>query len=104
MAEIKVYKLVSSEEIIGEFVTSDTNEILLTRIRTIHMVQTGPQSVGPALLPFAVSNADGPIGIRKSAVVANITPVKEIEDIYLQQVSGIQIATNAPPPSKIVTK
>lgn len=94
--KIRAYKLVTGEEIIGQNVALyKTNMIILERVRIVQMVQTGPQSVGVGMVPFSASNIDGRVEIYETAVVANIEPTKDIEDAYIGQTSGIQIA-NAP--------
>ena len=96
--DIRTFKLVTGEEIIGKLIgSSDTgfagnNMIKLTKVRTIQMMPTGPNQVGVGLLPYSAADVDGAIKFSRSAIVAEIEHGKDMEDAYLQQTTGIQLA------------
>lgn len=105
MAKIRTLKLVTGEEIIATEVTLDPNlvkgtDLVLEKVRTIQMMPTGPGQVGVGLVPFSPSCIDGKVTLRLSAIVAEIEHNKEMEDAYLQQTSGIQLAGAGSIPTK----
>jgi len=94
--DIKVLKLVTGEEIIAHVGTPHgiDDDLGLTKIRSIVMQQTGPNQVGLALVPWIASDPDAVATLRQSALLADpITPKSELEKEYLQQTTGIAIAT-----------
>ena len=93
--DIRTYKLSSGEEIIGTLASKlpgSAGDIVLEKVRVIQMMPTGPNSVGVGLIPFSAACVDGQITVKEHAIVAEIEHGKDMEDAYLQQVTGIQIA------------
>lgn len=87
-------KLITGEEIIGRIEVNDPSKdvIILEKVRTIGVQQTGQGQMGIGLMPFAYSQHDGSIAIRRSAIMAEFTCDDRLEKVYLQQTSSIQLA------------
>ena len=94
--DILTFKLSSGEEIIGTKVGTrgpiDNPDYILEKVRVIQMMPTGPNSVGVGLIPFSAACVDGQVHIRAQGIVAEIEHGKDMEDAYLQQTTGIQLA------------
>jgi len=94
--EIRSFKLASSEEIIGRletnFLTTDakTGPVTLSKVRLIVPMNNGG-SIAPMLLPWILSDQDATVTIDRKNIVAEVTAVKEIEDIYLRHTSGLAL-------------
>lgn len=104
---IRTLKLVTGEEVIGTIVNTATeslaetrSEIVLEKVRTIQMGMTAPGHVGVALVPFSAACVDGEIAFNRTSVVAVLNHGREMEDAYLQQTSGIQLASAGSIPRK----
>lgn len=103
MATVAHYKLIGGEEIIGtvcEEQRLDRNYdkfVYLEKTRALMAQPMGQGQVGLGLVPYMMGNPDGAISIPRDMIIA--TPVdglpKNLEDTYLQQVSGITFATSA---------
>lgn len=96
--EIKTLKLKSSEEIIGRLETTDrygtvlpSSIIRMSKIRLIVPMQDGAGGIAPMLMPWILSNVDGEVDIDVSSVAAQVTPVREMEDVYLSKTTTIQL-------------
>lgn len=89
-----ILKLVSGEEVIGKIVEWKTDSVVLTSIRSLVMQPTGPGQMGIAMIPWMATDADGEHEIEDKDIMGRNTEVpKQLEDGYLQQTSGIQIAS-----------
>lgn len=100
MAEIKVVKLINGDEIIGKMsnVVDWNSGLEVEKPRLIAVMQTGPGAVGVALLPWSAAAIDGTITIRSSAIMTDTYDASnELEKQYLQQTSGIAIASGLQP-------
>lgn len=94
MADIKVYKLVSGEEIVGTVVESEQNFVSLEKVRAIHLVPQGNNQFGVAMMPYVTSDPNGAIKIYAHAVSAEVVKVPaDLEKTYMMQTSSIQIAS-----------
>jgi len=96
MAEIKVFKLVSGEEIIGSLVSQSSSPpgYVLEKVRAIHLVPQGQHQFGVAMMPFMTSDPSGQITIMTPAISAQVVNVPDdMERTYLAQTSSIQIAS-----------
>ncbi len=96
-------KLVNGEEILGK-AADEYNKgsyITLEKVRSLTIQPTGPGQVGIGMLPFMVGDPEGEIKIPTHHIIGD--PVgdvpKQLEDAYLQQVSGLAFATQAAPKS-----
>lgn len=91
--KIIAFKILSGEEIIGRIESDDEDTLTLSKARVIQMVQTGPQTMGMAMVPFMASNVDGEIPFKKSAIITEpVTPSEESEKPYMQQTTSIALA------------
>ncbi len=90
-------KLINGEEIIGKSVDTFHSEesVTLEKVRslTIQPIRQGEAGIG--MIPFMVGNPDGEIKIRKDHILGEPKEdmPKNLEDAYLQQVSGLTFAT-----------
>ena len=96
MAKILLLKLDSGEEIIGQEKTGEGIEnVYLANVRTLAIQPLGNNQAGVAMIPWMIGNPDGTISIPRMKVTGwptEPTP-KHIEDAYLQQVTGLSLAT-----------
>lgn len=94
MTDIVLYKLVSGEEIIAKKVNEQTDYVILENVRTLMIQPTGNGQMGIALIPWLAGSPDGEVHIDRSKIIGR--PVqgvhKNLEDAYLQQTTGIQLA------------
>lgn len=100
MSEIKSIILVTGEELIGtlkhKIEISDVYLFEKPRVVAIMRSPDGRQGLG--LVPWAKSNMDATIEINKSQTVSRpFDPVTEVTNAYLQETSGIQLASSLPP-------
>lgn len=107
MAQVVAYKLNSSEEIIGKLKDENDLSIVLddARILIVSPGQGGQAQV--ALLPYMMAdNGEGSVEIYKTALAGKLQKSihKQLEDMYLQQTSGIQLATAGSVPPSPPTK
>ena len=97
MNNIKVFKLTTGDEIIAKVVSSPENVIpnwKIEKARMIIMQQTQAGHIGLGLLPWLASNVDGEVEIYSSALVlVPFSPDVNLENEYIQQTTGIAIAT-----------
>ena len=93
--KIVIFKLISGEEVIGRMGdTTEDNRIVLSRPRAVAVTQgSAPGQMGIALVPFLASNPDGDIAVAQDHIMATAAPTKELEDGYIQQTTGIALAT-----------
>ena len=96
---VYLYKLVTGEEIIArseEIVNyNNINILLINRPMVLQMVPQGDR-VGMALMPWMMSAKDDTVNLFGSSILAISKPKQELENSYLQQVSGIDLSTPSP--------
>lgn len=102
MSTVLSFKLVSGEEIVAT-VTSTKETILGSgvvasySVRRPHILQFQPMGggqLGLAFVPWTLSNPGiDNLEIPASAVLLTFTPAGGVEKQYLQQTSGIELAT-----------
>ena len=91
---IQLFKLVSGEEIIAKVVSENETTYLVSDVRTLVMQPTGPGQMGIALVPWVATMADQELPLKKTHVmVENKNVPKQLEDGYLQETTGIQLAS-----------
>ena len=92
---VYLYKLVTGEEIIArseEIVNyNNINILLINRPMVLQMVPQGDR-VGMALMPWMMSAKDDTVSLIGASITAISTPKQELENSYLQQVSGINLS------------
>lgn len=102
MNKIIAIKLVSGEEIIAhtdststpESMHGNNNVIIVHKARVLHLTGDS-QRVGLALAPFMFSCIDGRIYIKINNIMSIASDIpKQIEDTYIEQTSGIALASH----------
>lgn len=89
---IKVFKLISGEELIAEVVDSREHEMTIENPTTIMMQQT-ERGVGVALVPY-MPYAGKTVELSRSAIASTGEPLVEMRNEYSRVVgSGIQIVS-----------
>ena len=92
MDRIKVYKVVSGEEIIAE-VFNVLGEVVVLKNPAVIVMQQTQKGVGVALAPFMPYAEEEKITLSKSAIVAETIPATTMVNEYSRIFgSGIQIA------------
>ncbi len=92
--QIVVFKLISGEEVIGRMGEKKDDRIFLEKPRAVAVTQgQQPGQMGIALVPFLASNPDGDIAILETHIMATAVPTPELENGYIQQTTGIALAT-----------
>lgn len=93
---IKIFKLVSGEEIITKVLEDSSLQsyIVIEKPRSIQPVPQGPNQFGIGLLPYIITNADGQIKLYKAAISGECDAPSDVEKVYLQQTTNIQIASS----------
>lgn len=111
MSTIVVYKLNNGQEIIGKLAESrkrtvlletgpevqmeTANEVFLEDVRVIEFVPHPSGQVQVGMFPWMLSAAEAVVTLKKSAIAAFVDPdrvPKQLQDAYLQNTSGLQIA------------
>lgn len=95
MSEVKIFKLVNGDEIIGEVVDSSTDEVTVKNPLSIMIVRGANGQPAKALSDW-VMLAPGISKIRiytHSLLVAPIEAPKSSADAWRQETSGIVLAT-----------
>ncbi len=93
MSQVISFKLLSGEEVMGRLVNEIDTTITLEKVRSVQMVQQGPQQMGMAIIPYSATVIDGEIPFRKSAMSTDtMTPSDETEKLYMQQTTSIDLA------------
>lgn len=96
---VRLYKLVSGEEIVASVVDESTNQDYVT-VKTacsLQVVPKGPQQYALALLPYMRGEPDGEIKLFKLAIASEVDANADLERSYLSQTSGIEIASSLSP-------
>ena len=91
--QVLSFKLLSGEEVMGRLVKESDATITLEKVRSVQMVQQGPQQMGMAIVPYSATVIDGEIPFRRSAMSTDpMTPSDETEKMYMQQTTSIALA------------
>lgn len=89
-----IMKLVSGEEVIAKINGESEDEVLIESARSLIMQPTGPGQMGIGMIPWIATLPDDEISVRRRDIMHfNDNVPKQLEDGYLQQTSGIQIAS-----------
>jgi len=87
MSEIKVIKLITSEEILGEFVSSNIDTITVNRPRVIQVMNTQGAA---GLMPYLVSDPDiKNVSFPRAHIITSFDASKELTDAYLRATTGL---------------
>ena len=98
MKTVMHLKLIGGEEILGT-VDEEYGElegfVILTNVRSLMAQSLGQGQVGLGMVPYMMGNPNATIKIPQDMVIGEPISdiVKELEDQYLQQVSGLTFAT-----------
>lgn len=110
--KIALLKLSSGEEVVGEVIVSDANvvagppHIVLKRPRVMIPTPVGPGQISIQMAPYMVTGEDLEVKIYWALVAGEaVTVPKGLEDAYLQNTSGVQIAPagSVPKDPQIIT-
>lgn len=97
MADIKLFTLNTTQELIGKFVADEGNAFIVEDVLWVRPVQTGPNEYGLQMDPFSLSNPDGKIRIYKNAIVSESVNVPEgLQAAYTRQTSNLEIVSSIP--------
>jgi len=96
MTQTMHLKLINGEEIIGIVDGAEEGYIVLKNIRSLVVQQVGERQMGIGMVPYMMGNPDATIKIPTNAIMGDPTtsPPKNLEDNYLQQVTGLTFATS----------
>lgn len=98
MAEVRTLKLITGEELIGIVVEErDDGTMIMEKTRCVQMMPTSPGQMGVGIVPYTPSNVDGEVKLYARGIIGEIKHTKEMEDAYLQQTTGIQLASAGGP-------
>lgn len=90
--DVKTFKLISGEEVLGKVVSDDDLKIVLEDPRIISLQPTGPGQVTVTFIPFFLSNRKvDKATVNRSAVVAETEVEDELRKHYAREVSNIQL-------------
>lgn len=112
MSDIVLFKLSSGEEVVGELVQRNvepgTPEVhtLLKRARVMIPTPVGPGQMSIQMAPYVITAQDADIKLYHRCIAGEVVDVpKELEDGYLHQTSGVQIAPagSVPKDPQIIT-
>jgi len=110
--KIALLKLSSGEEVVGEVIVADANvvaglpHIVLRRPRVMIPTPTGPGQMSIQMAPYVITASDADVKIYWALIAGEVVTVpKGLEDAYLQQTSGVQIASagSVPRDPQIIT-
>lgn len=88
---IVVIKTVAGEEIISSLDSLLDGRKVLTKPRVLQLMQH-PSGIQVGFIPFIISNPDAKCELNDSYIATIVPATKEIEDAYLRNTSGIEIA------------
>lgn len=111
-------KLSSGEEIIGRFVESQfltsasalfdpattpwdvpKTDITVEKVSAIGIHPMGNGQMGVGLTPWSIGNQDATFTIKAEHITAVYPAIKDLEDSYVKQTTGIQIASSIKTPT-----
>ena len=97
MADIKLFTLNTTQEIIGKVITDEGTSFVIEDVLFLRPVQTGPNSYGIQMEPFSLASPEGKIRIYKSAIVSEPLSVPEgLQAAYTRQTSTIEVVSSIP--------
>ena len=89
MADLKVLKLITNEEVIAR-VKEKRDVLELTNPMVMMQVNQGGQ-MGFAIMPWSMSGKCDKVEISQSIVIATLDPMDEVEKYYIQATTGITV-------------
>jgi len=101
MADIKIFKLMSGEELLGE-ITEKTDDGIVVKNAVSIVYQQTEKGLGAGLAPF-MPYVEDPVTIKEHAIASSGIPNKDMSNQYNSIFSGIVVAgANEMPEMKIV--
>lgn len=98
---IGLFKLISGEEIVAEWVGEDSNSFTLKAARAILLGRDAKGGLSLQLGPWILSEQNSEYTINKNHLLTyNLKVSAALVSAYLQNVTGLTVATNA---SKLIT-
>jgi len=95
MATIKLFKLFTGLEVVGEEIDSTDTTITIKRPYIFNYVPQGQDTYGLSLEVYSFADPDGVHKFGLSAIASfSVTVPADIEKTYLQQTSGISIISS----------
>lgn len=92
MATIKLFKLYTGLEVVGEEISKTDTTITIKRPYIFNYVPQGQDTYGLQLEVYSFADPDGVHDFTSSAIASFSTTIPaDIEKTYLQQTSGISI-------------
>jgi hypothetical protein len=92
---IGLFKLVTGEEIVTRYTELNETQYSIDSPRILMLVQTGPAEMGIRMAPWIVGDVDGNFILNKDKIVVYSQSVpKQLEDGYIQQTSGLTLASS----------
>jgi hypothetical protein len=84
---------VGSDEVIGRIVSNEPEYYVLEKAR-LFVPTAGPNGMELSAMPYFISSPDSKCIIYKRSVVGEVVNIpKQLEDMYLMQTTGLQIAS-----------
>jgi hypothetical protein len=100
MKIIKAFKLVTGEEVVGELKSTaltdskSKEDYLVGRPNVLRFQQVGPNQLGLTFVPWILSNPDiEEVTLSHTSVIAITDLSEQVERNYLEQTSGIDLAS-----------
>jgi hypothetical protein len=99
MADIKLVRLLTGEEVLGEFVEQDANSITLKNlVRVVIMPnKAAPEQPGVAFAPFSHWTKDKLLKLNTASILTIMEPITEFVNQYNATFGGIVV-----PDSKLI--
>ncbi len=93
----RLLKLASGEMVVTRVVDSEDEDVIKMESPFLLNLMPGPdQSMGVALMPFMPFTADTVFDLPRRFVMLDLDPPEEMENTYLQQISGLDLTTKMP--------
>lgn len=93
MSEVKIFKLISGEEVIAKVVQHGMEFVKVSSPRCIQMFQDHTGQPRAGLAPWIMSSPDAVLNMRVASFAIDPIPApSDIERGYLSNTSGIQIS------------
>ena len=100
MADIKLVRLITGEDILGEVVDTDSKSVTIKNVVRVVVMpsKTAPDAPTVGLAPFCHWTSDKTIELNASLVLAVMTPITDFLNQYNSAFGGLVV-----PSSKIIT-
>ena len=91
--DVLCLKMSNGDELIAEFVNEEKTDVVIKRPRVLQGYQT-ERGFQMGLIPWFISSPDETFVVSKNHIVASKEAPADISKAYMQQVSGIQLASS----------